>query len=85
MKYLLTNTITYRVDTVAEVEKLHEEMKNCKDYILKAFSYKTKDIKEKGEWVGEYQVVTAKVLVNEEKNPSDAGVDFSIGEEKGAF
>lgn len=85
MKYLLTNTVTYRVDTVAEVEKLHEEMKKCKDYVLKSFSYKTKDIKEKGEWVGEYQIVTAKVLVNEEKTPADSGVDFSIKEEKGAF
>lgn len=87
MKHLLTNTITYRVDTVAEVEKLHEEMRNCRDYILKAFSYKTKDIKEKGEWVGEYQVVTAKILVNEEKDPTDASIDFKItsAKEEGAF
>ena len=34
MKYLLTNTVTYRVDTVAEVEKLHEEMKKCKIWLI---------------------------------------------------
>ena len=69
MKYLLTNTVTYRVDTVAEVEKLHEEMKKCKDYVLKSFSYKTKVQKAKGDIIDEWQLVTAKKEFTSEKEP----------------
>ena len=47
MKYLISQTDTYRVDTVAEVEQLHQELKNSNDFVLSAFSYKTKPIKIK--------------------------------------
>lgn len=67
--YLLTSTETYRVETVAEVEALHEELINDANFTLVAFSYKTKYIKEKGDIVGEYQVVTAKKSFNSEKEP----------------
>lgn len=67
--YLLTSTETYRVETVAEVETLHEELTNDANFTLVAFSYKTKYIKEKGDIVGEYQVVTAKKSFNSEKEP----------------
>lgn len=69
MKYLLTSTDTYRVETVPEVEKLHDELIASHDFTLTAFSYKTKPIKVKGEQVGEYQVVTAKKVFNDEKDP----------------
>lgn len=69
MKYLINETDTYVVDTVAEVEQLHEELKNNSYFTLASFSYKTKQIKAKGEVLGEYQVVTVKKLFNEEKNP----------------
>lgn len=67
--YLLNSTETYRVETVAEVEALHEELTNDVNFTLVAFSYKTKYIKEKGDIVGEYQVVTAKKAFNSEKEP----------------
>lgn len=69
MKYLINETDTYVVDTVAEVEQLHTEMKANPYFTLASFSYKTKQIKAKGEVLGEYQVVTVKKLFNEEKNP----------------
>lgn len=69
-KYLLTSTDTYRVETVEDVEALHEELKNNPRFQLVSFSYKTKYIKEKGEIIGEYQVVSAKKVFNDEKEPS---------------
>ena len=69
MKYLLTSTNTWRVHTVAEVEKLHEELKNDNRFELTQFSYTTKDIKEKREVVDQYQVVKAKLVFTSEKEP----------------
>ena len=68
-EYLLTSTDIYRVETVEDVERLHEELKNSPRFQLVAFSYKTKPIKIKGEVIGEYQVVSAKKVFNEEKDP----------------
>lgn len=67
--YLLNSTEKYRVETVAEVEALHEELAKDVNFTLVAFSYQTKYIKEKGEIVGEYQLVTAKKSFNAEKEP----------------
>lgn len=69
MKYLISTTDIYRVPTVAEVEQLHEELINDTHFTLNAFSYKTKQVKQKGEIVDEYQLVTAKKLFNDEKEP----------------
>ena len=51
------------------------------DYILPNYDY----IKEKGEVIGEYQVVSAKLVLNEEKDPENSLIDiyFSIGTDKG--
>ena len=69
MTYLISTTDTYRVGTVAEVEQLHEELKNDPSFALASFSYKTKYIKEKKEIVDEYQLVTAKKIFTDEKEP----------------
>lgn len=69
MKYLLKVVETYRVPTVMDVENLHEEMLHDPTYDLTAFSYKTKYIKQKGEIVEEYQVVSATKIFTEEKEP----------------
>ena len=69
MKYLISTTDVYRVSTIAEVEQLHEELINDTHFTLNAFSYKTKQIKQKGEIIDEYQLVTAKKLFNDEKEP----------------
>ena len=75
MKYLISTTDVYRVPTVAEVEQFHEELINDTHFTLNAFSYKTKQIKQKGEIVDEYQLVTAKKLFNDEKEP-DTNIDI---------
>lgn len=68
--YLLKTVDTYRVSTVAEVESLHEKLLQDPMFDLTAFSYKTKYIKQKGEIVEEYQVVSATKIFTEEKDPS---------------
>ena len=67
--YLLSCTDVYRVPTVADVEALHEELSSDVNFQLTAFSYKTKYVKVKGEIVDEYQVVTAKKVFDDEKDP----------------
>lgn len=81
VKYLINDVTTYRVDTVAEVEKLHEELLADNSFELTAFSYTTKYIKSKGEIIDEYQIVKAKKVFNNEKEPESMidvkyGVDF---------
>jgi hypothetical protein len=70
MKILLSSVDTYRVDTVEEVEQLHEELKMNENFTLTSFSYKTKQVKAKGEVIDEYQVVQAKKFFTDEKEPS---------------
>ena len=69
MKYLLKAVDTYRVATVNDVEMLHEELLQDPMFDLIAFSYKTKQIKAKGEVIEEYQVVSATKVFTDEKEP----------------
>ena len=78
MKYLINSVDTYRVATVEDVEQLHEELANDSHFTLTAFSYKTKYIKQKGDIIDEYQLVTAKKIFNDEKEP-DAYVKIEYG------
>lgn len=68
-KYLINDVTTYRVGTVDEVEKLHDELLADDSFELTSFSYTTKQIKVKGEVMEEYQVVKAKKVFNAEKDP----------------
>lgn len=77
-KYLIKTTMTYRVATVDEVEQLHEDLINNDNFSLVGFGYKTKVIKQKGEIVEEYQLVTATVTINDEKEPEDSAMDIKI-------
>lgn len=65
-KFLINDVTTYRVATVADVETLHEELLADTHFDLVAFSYATKYNKKTDE---EYQVVKAKKVFNEEKDP----------------
>lgn len=76
MKYLINTTDVYRVETVEDAERLHEELKSDNNFVLASFGYKTKYIKVKGEIVEEYQLVTAKKVFNAEKEP-DRVVEIS--------
>ena len=77
-KYLIKTTMTYRVATVDEVEQLHEDLINNENFSLVGFGYKTKVIKQKGEIVEEYQLITATVTINDEKEPEDSAMDVKI-------
>ena len=77
-KYLIKTTMTYRVATVDEVEQLHEDLINNENFSRVGFGYKTKVIKQKGEIVEEYQLVTATVTINDEKEPEDSAMDVKI-------
>lgn len=78
MKYLVNNVVTWRVNTVEEVELLHEELKNDGRFDMTSFTYKHKDIKSKGEIIDSYELVTAKLIFNDEKEP---GTDVTINYE----
>lgn len=81
MKHLISSTNTYRVDTIDEVLKLREELSELPNGELYSFSYKEKATKEKGEIVDEYQLVTAKINFDSEKEPSnDVRVVYESGE-----
>lgn len=67
--YLLKAVDTYRVSTVEEVERLHDDLLADNNFDLVAFSYKTKQIKAKGQVVEEYQVVSATKIFTDEKEP----------------
>ena len=69
VKYLISAVNTVRVHTVADVENLHEELKNDSRFDLVEFSYKTKDIKVKREVVDQYQLVKYKLVFTDEKEP----------------
>ena len=69
MKYLISCTNTWRVHTVEDVERIHEELKNDTRFELTQFSYTTKDIKEKREVIDSYQLVKAKLVFTSEKEP----------------
>lgn len=70
MKYLINSTDVYRVDTVKEVEAFHEELINDNHFTLASFGYKTKQVKQKGVVIDEYQLVTVKKIFNDEKDLS---------------
>lgn len=67
--YLLKAVDTYRVSTVEEVERLHDDLLADNNFDLVAFSYKTKQIKAKGQVVEEYQIVSATKIFTDEKEP----------------
>ena len=80
MRYLLKAVDTYRVPTVEDVERLHEELLEDPSFDLTAFSYKTKQVKAKGEVVEEYQVVSATKVFTNEKDPEDV---YTVSYERG--
>ena len=78
MKYLVSSDDTYWVNTVEEVEQFHEELKNDTHFTLASFGYKHKEVKQKGEVIDEYELVTVKKLFNNEKEP-DSDIKITYG------
>lgn len=85
-KFMISDTTVYRVGTVAEVEQLHEDLKDDPSFTLASFSYKTKYIKAKGEILEEYQLVTAKKLFTDEKDPGEqVDINYTVKEFEANF
>lgn len=75
-KYLTNVLEVYRVSSEQEVENFLKELKDDTRFTLKSFGYKKKEIKEKGEVVEEYYLVSIKKEFNLEKNP-DSEIDIT--------
>ena len=69
MRYLLSTVVTYRVHTVEDAERLHEELKNDERFECMSFSRTTKYIKAKKEIIDSYEVCKAKLVFTDEKDP----------------
>lgn len=69
MVYTLKTTTNYRVATVEDALHLRKWLEKNSLGELTSFKYTTKYIKAKGEIIEEYQVVTATITVDSEKEP----------------
>lgn len=70
-KFLVKTVDVYRVDTVSEVEQFHQDLKNSKEFELASFAYQQKQVKQKGEIIDEYCLVSVKKVFNSEKEPTN--------------
>ena len=75
--YLVKTTDVYRVDSVGEVEQFHKDLKVDPHFELESFAYQQKQVKQKGEIVDEYCLVTVKKKFNDPKEPtSDVSISY---------
>ena len=70
MTYLIKATNVYRVDNVNEALHLREELERMPGE-LSSFKYTHKDIKVKGEIIDNYELVSATLVFQSEKEPDD--------------
>ena len=78
--YLVKTTDVYRVDSVGEVEQFHKDLKGDPHFELESFAYQQKQVKQKGEIVDEYCLVTVKKKFNDPKEPtSDVSIAYNSG------
>lgn len=69
MKYLLTTTEVYRVDSENEAKKMIEEAKEDNHFILKKYTSEYKERKQKGEVIDTYWKVSLVKTFTNEKEP----------------
>ena len=67
--YTLKTTTIYRVKTVDDALRLREWLESHTNGELISFKYTTKYIKKGGEILEEYQLVTAIISIDNEKEP----------------
>lgn len=80
MKYLVKTTETYRVDSDAEVLEMVKEAKESLQWTLEGHTSKKKQVKQKGEIVDEYFMLTLTKSFNDEKEPMN-DIAIIYGEE----
>ena len=69
MKYLLTTTEVYRVESENEAKKMIEEAKEDNHFILKKYTSEYKERKQKGEVIHTYWKVSLVKTFTNEKEP----------------
>lgn len=69
MKYLLTTTEVYRVESENEAKKMIEEAKEDSHFILKKYTSEYKERKQKGEVIDTYWKVSLVKTFTDEKDP----------------
>lgn len=69
MKYLLTTTEVYRVESENEAKKMIEEAKEDNHFILKKYTSEYKEKKQKGEVIDTYWKVSLVKTFTDEKEP----------------
>lgn len=74
MYYNLKSTNTYRVPTVEDALRLRKHLERNSVGELTSFKYTTKYIKAKGDIVEEYQLVTATISIDNEKEPEGVSI-----------
>lgn len=80
MKYLVKTTETYRVDSDAEVLSMINAAKESSQWEFEGHTSKKKQIKQKGQVVEEYYLLTLTKSFNDEKEPMD-DIDINYGKE----
>lgn len=79
MKYLITNTEVYRVETEEEAELLINEAKADSKYVLTKYNCEKKERKQKGEVIDSYFKVSLVKSFNDEKDPiTDITVSYEV-------
>ena len=81
MKYLVSTTETYRVNSEAEAVKMIEEAKKDSTYILSKYTNEHKEVKSKGEVIDEYYKITLTKFFNNIKEPdTEYEVEYEVVE-----
>lgn len=79
MKYLITTTEIYRVDTEAEAQALIESAKADNHFILNKYVSEYKERKSKGEVVDEYfKVSLVKAFTDIREPDSQVNIEYTI-------
>ena len=79
MKYLITTTEVYRVQTEAEVKELIAEAKADGRFEVSKYTSEAKAKKVKGEIVEEWFRVTITKIFNDEKEPSaEVSIEYEV-------
>lgn len=72
MRYLISTTETYRLNSEEEVKSFLEELKKDRTFEIKKYSSIKKEAKQKGEVVDEWIRFTVTKEFNSEKEPCDS-------------
>lgn len=79
MKYLITTTEVYRVDTEAEAQALIEAAKADNHFILNKYVSEYKERKSKGEVIDEYfKVSLVKSFTDIREPDSQVNIEYTI-------